>query len=613
MYNSTYDTWSKVLTKEGNTPVVRVKKQKDKSKKRSLRLFGRFKVATKVIAPLLCLTAMIVALCMSVQVSLGEVLNASLEISDTYAESVNELNAIKSDFEGLQKVTFGYCIATADAQKAQLKEEKNTIVDNIDATIASYKVKITAQQDLDMIETFSASYAAYMKSMEEALAFCDEGRANMAVSLANGVLRTTGNEISALIDSMIEGNNGHMEEAKDRQQVVYDGAAGTVSILFVITLVVVALAVIIIFVEVINPLKKMHKQLEEVVETINNEQGDLTKRVDVGSTDEIGKLGDGINKFIETLQVIMIQINESTQKLGEIVGVVDSKVQTTNDSSMDISSVMEELSAAMEEVSSTVTNVNETAMNVDQEVVVLADASQGLMGYSDEMQKRAALLEKTAVENKNSTSEVINTIIEGLEKAIEDSKSVERVNELTNEILSISGQTNLLALNASIEAARAGEAGRGFAVVADEISKLADSSRVAAGNIQNINNMVVMAVKELIDNSNTIVKYINENVLPDYEGFVSAGQQYNSDAKHITEIVTRFDDMASNIKMLIGGITEAMNDISAAMGESANGVTTAAMNTNDLVKDVTEISAAMDDTKLVVGTLTAEAEKFDVL
>ena len=519
------------------------KKVKDKSGKHSLRFLGRFKVATKVIAPLVMLTAMVVVLCMSVQVSLGQVLDSSLEISENYAVSVNELNLIKADFESLQKITFGHCITTADAQKAHLNEEKTAVVNEINSTIASYKVKLTDQEDLAKVDSFTASYDAYMKSMEEAIAFCNEGRANMAVSLANGVLTSTGNEIAALIDEMIADNNVAMEEAKDTQQTVYDAAASSVSVLFAITIVVVILAIIIIFAEIVNPLKKMNKQLAEIVETINKEEGDLTKRVDVKSADEIGKLGDGINKFIETLQVIMIQINESTQKLGEIVGVVDSKVQTTNDSSMDISSVMEQLSAAMEEVSSTVTNVNETAMNVDNEVVVLADASQGLMGYSEEMQKRAALLEKTAVDNKNNTSEVINEIIESLEKAIEESKSVERVNELTNEILSIAGQTNLLALNASIEAARAGEAGRGFAVVADEISKLADSSRMAAGNIQNINNMVVVAVKALIDNSNTIVKYINENVLPDYENFVSAGQQYNSDARHITEIVTRFDEM----------------------------------------------------------------------
>lgn len=590
------------------------KRQKNVGKERhSIRLLGRFKVATKVIAPLFLLVLMVVALCMSVQVSLGEVLNASLEISDNYAESVNQLNVVKSDFESLQKITFGYCIATADAQKTRLNEEKEAIVAEINSTIADYKVKLTAQEDLDEIDALMASYNAYMKSMEEAIAFCGENRASMAVSLANGVLNTTGNEIAALIDEMVSENIAAMEEAKVTQQKVYDGAASTVSILFAVTAVVAVLAIFIIFAEIVNPLKKMNKELGEIVETINKEQGDLTRRVSIGSTDEIGKLGVGINKFVETLQVIMLQINESTQKLGEIVGVVDGKVQTTNDSSMDISSVMEQLSAAMEEVSSTVTNVNETVLSVDKEVVVLADASEGLMGYSNEMQKRASQLEKTAVENKHNTSGVINEIIDSLEKAIEESKSVERVNELTNEILSIAGQTNLLALNASIEAARAGEAGRGFAVVADEISKLADSSRMAAGNIQNINSMVVQAVKDLINNSNTIVKYINENVLPDYEGFVSAGQQYNSDAVHITEIVARFDEMADNLKVMISGITEAMNDISAAVGESANGVTTAAMNTNDLVKDVTEISSAMDDTKLVVGALTAEAEKFDVL
>ena len=93
-------------------------------------------------------------------------------------------------------------------------------------------------------------------------------------------------------------------------------------------------------------------------------------------------------------------------------------------------------------------------------------------------------LAKSADENKRTTDEMVGNIVGTLKKAIEDSKSVERVNELTGEILNISSQTNLLALNASIEAARAGEAGKGFAVVADEIRQLADSSRDTANNIQ---------------------------------------------------------------------------------------------------------------------------------
>ena len=88
------------------------------------------------------------------------------------------------------------------------------------------------------------------------------------------------------------------------------------------------------------------------------------------------------------------------------------------------------------------------------------------------MKSRATELELTAITNKSEAMTMVSEILSSLQKAVEDSKSVDRVNELTNEILNISSQTNLLALNASIEAARAGEAGKGFAVVATEIGAL---------------------------------------------------------------------------------------------------------------------------------------------
>ena len=129
-------------------------------------------------------------------------------------------------------------------------------------------------------------------------------------------------------------------------------------------------------------------------------------------------------------------------------------------------------------------------------------------------------MEQTATANKNNTLKIIHSITEEMKEALEESRSVEKVTQLTDDILSISGQTNLLALNASIEAARAGESGRGFAVVADEIRQLADSSREAANNIQNINEQVMKAVRGLVRSSEQIISYINESILPDYESFV---------------------------------------------------------------------------------------------
>jgi methyl-accepting chemotaxis protein len=306
----------------------------------------------------------------------------------------------------------------------------------------------------------------------------------------------------------------------------------------------------------------------------------------------------------------MGQINRSSGQLGSIVNLVSGKVSLANDNSTDISAVMEELSASMETISSTITDIKENVGVADGNIIDLSDASQGLYDYAAEMKTRAENLEQNAVENKQHTSDIINGIIEKLQSAMESSKSVDRVNDLTDEILSISDQTNLLSLNASIEAARAGEAGKGFAVVADEISQLASSSREAANDIQNINNMVIEAVNELINSSDSIVKYINENILPDYEGFVSAGRQYNEDAVHVNETVTRFNEMSVNLKQLMESITESVNDINNAVGESAKGATNVAMNTSDLVRDISEIADAMNENRKVAGTLTDEADRF---
>jgi len=361
---------------------------------------------------------------------------------------------------------------------------------------------------------------------------------------------------------------------------------------------------------VIRPLLFMNRKLQGMIADIEAGKGDLTQRVQVRGKDEIGQLAKGINAFIETLQGTMKQVTISSDKLNGVVENVVQKVSTVTAGSMDISANMQELSATMEEISASVATIRKNTQSATEKVDTLTEATRDLVNYANEMQHRADELEQKAVENKQNTGEVVSENIAKLRKAMEESKKVERINELTNEILQISGQTNLLALNASIEAARAGEAGKGFAVVADEIRVLAESSKQTADNIQEINKLVVAAVQELTDCSNVIATYINETILPDYDGFVDSGKQYNKDAVHVNEIVTEFNQMAEVLMHAVDEINETVNGIAIAIDESAQSVTDVTEHANVLVEDINTVADEMDDNKAVADALHAETERF---
>ncbi len=396
----------------------------------------------------------------------------------------------------------------------------------------------------------------------------------------------------------------------DDQAKLFEGMKSSNTIKMIIAVLATILVIYVSIFGVLRPILAMNRKLKGMIDEIEAGKGDLTQRVTERGNDEIGQLAVGINAFIATLQRTMNQVTVSSDKLHTVVDTVVGKVSEVNAGSMDISANMEELSATMEEISASVATIRENTQNANDKVDTLTEATKDLVNYANEMQQRAEALEQKAVDNKQNTGDVVRENIAKLRKAIEDSKKVERINELTNDILQISGQTNLLALNASIEAARAGEAGKGFAVVADEIRVLADSSKQTADNIQEINKLVVAAVQELTDCSGAIVTYINESILPDYDGFVDSGKQYNNDAVHVNEIVTEFHQMAEVLMQVVDEINQTVNGIATAIEESAESVTDVTEHANALVEDISAVTDEMGENKAIAETLHAETERF---
>ncbi|MDE6567238.1 MAG: methyl-accepting chemotaxis protein [Lachnospiraceae bacterium] len=576
-----------------------------------MMFFKNLSIRFKILIPVALLGCLLVFLALTSINSADQIMEASKSISGNYAMQIENLGDVSTYYQTLRRVAFAHIVAKDDKDLQQtLKEEADTLKADIDSKCNEIESSLELEEAKEGFQQFKTDYAAYLVIYDTILDNSTNGMVAEATALANKDLKEAGTALTAEMSSMREMNKKEMEKAIAHQNKVYARVVRVIIILLALSIVIFAFVVWVSWKWAIKRLININKQLRDVISSIESGEGDLTKRVQCFCTDEIGTLAASINTFIETLQGIMGQINSSSGELGSIVNLVSGKVSTANDNSYSISSVMEELSASMEEISSSLMSIRENVDIVDGNIIELSNESQSLYEYAAGMQTRAEDLEHNAVENKQNTSNAINDILGKLRQAIESSKSVERVNDLTDEILSISSQTNLLSLNASIEAARAGEAGRGFAVVADEISQLANSSKDTANSIQTINNMVIEAVKDLIESADAIVKFINENILPDYEGFVNAGKQYDEDAVHVNEIVTRFNNMSIDLKQSMNSIMESINEINTAVNESADGATNVAANTSDLVKDIGEIADAMNDNKQVAGNLTEEADRF---
>lgn len=287
------------------------------------------------------------------------------------------------------------------------------------------------------------------------------------------------------------------------------------------------------------------------------------------------------------------------------VGIISS-----NEGIKEISVVTEELSAGMEEVSGTLEQLSGNT----QEIVKAAEDMnyQAKEGYTlvKEIHDRATEIKSFSISSKDNIGCIINQKGADMEKAIKNSRSAEKINELTEEILNISSQTNLLALNASIEAARAGEAGEGFAVVANEIRVLADSSRDTANKIQQISGSVTHAVEELSSNANEILHLIGSVVLADYDRFVQVVEQYYKDADHMNGMLETFHKNSEDLKNVLENISNGMSDINSTVEESTQRITTVAESTGRLSVSMSEIKSEIDKNRRISSHLKEEVAKF---
>lgn len=537
---------------------------------------------------------------------------SAVQISEVSLKNVSGLAEIQRQTQDIHNLGLSHIIAVDLDSMIQLVEKIRSQEDALEKDLESYKIYVTPDTKKEYND-IKKNYEELKYECANVMAFSAAGKSEDAYELANGKISKCADAIESDIESIKKIVNQDANAQRQKLTSAYHSSIGTSIVTILISIAALFSAMVAVLRWVIYPLANTNREMNEIISEIDNRQGDLTRRVTITNNKEVASVGGGINAFMAKLQEIFRMISSNSRDLEGVVNEVRESVQTSNGSVSDLSALTEELSATMQDISDNASRINENTESVAGEVKSIAEKTIEINQYTKEMKEHAEAMEHAARENMDTTGAKVNDIVSVLSQAIEDSNSVNQVDNLTNDILNIASQTNLLALNASIEAARAGDAGKGFAVVASEISQLAAASQEAANNIQSINAIVITAVHNLADNANGLVEYMNEKILPEFQKFVESGGAYHDKATFIEGVMADFEAKTDSLQNSMDEIANSVNTISHAIEEGVSGVVSAADSTQVLVSDMDKISKKMDENFAIAEGLKKETSVFTKL
>lgn len=563
---------------------------------------------------LLLLLAITAISCVGVLVwTLQSVIGTSDQIVSEQVAEQEKISGLSRQFTYINSQVLTHVMTTNSVTMDTLSEKILQDIADMEQQIEEFGALLSeGDERKEALDSASAELAKYRKTVESLLVTSAENKTQAYVS-ATSNLPMFNEHIENYMNRMLEITAQEMEQAQGQMEQSAARVPGIISVASIALLVVVIVIMLGLRLWVIGPVKKATKQVDELVEGIRCNKGDITKRIHVGSRDEVGRLAIAINDLVAQMQIIIRAITEGCgqmeEKQADIISNVE-KVNATADHTMQNLGIMSE---GMQLVTGAIDGVQQDTGVLDHTVENMLEVAQNGRDYAADIKEKAGKMKATAVESKQEATLVMKEIDTAMTESIANSRQIHKITELTEEILGIAGTTNLLALNASIEAARAGEAGRGFAVVAEEIRKLADSSRESANNIQEISNRVVESVEELSENATRLLEFMNTRVMKDYDALEDTGSNYHEAADHVDEMMNEFGQKIDELLSVLQNVNTANTQMEATVGDSTEKLSVVEKNNQGLQQEMKDISYAVEELAASVGQLKESIRCFTVV
>lgn len=321
---------------------------------------------------------------------------------------------------------------------------------------------------------------------------------------------------------------------------------------------------------VIKPINNVNDMVQEIAQG----EGDLTKRIEVKTMDEIGVLCAGFNTFLRKLNEIICSVKEETDEIVKSKEFLANVAKNTSQSSETLEAEVTGASSAIEEMSR---NIQEVSKNVQVQSAAVNETSAAAQEMSTSIKEVANHAEKANESSQQAAKVAVEgneTIKETLTAMQAISESSGKINEIIDVITNIADQTNLLALNAAIEAARAGEAGKGFAVVAEEVRNLAEQSAQAAKEITGLIKDSSVKAERGVQLTNRVAEVI-QKALDSIETIASLNQNIGTATVEQTTAAEEVAKAMENVNQITHEITAASEEQSAATDKLAKSIETA--------------------------------------